>query len=51
MQPLGQVYWESAGDYKNCVKDAAEQFETLGLITSGNATTIQSGINSSTCGQ
>lgn len=50
MQPVGQVYWESASDYKNCVKTAADQFATLGLITNANATTIKGGINSTTCG-
>lgn len=50
MQPLGQVFWQSATDYKNCVKNAADQFTTLGLISAANATTIKGAINSTSCG-
>lgn len=51
LQPLGRVFWQSTTEYTNCVKNAADEFFDVGLLTSTQRNTIKNSIGSTTCAQ
>lgn len=49
LQPLARVFWQATTEYTNCVKNAADEFFDVGLLTSTQRNTIKNSIGSTTC--